>query len=54
MSLPLQGPRSGLFVRLLAGLLLAAGCGPKPRSASGPETTPPGNSAGQAQPARAR
>ena len=54
MSLPLQGPRSGLFVGLLAILLSAAGCASQPRSASGPETTPPGNSTGQIQPARAR
>ena len=54
MSIPLRGLRSGLVVGLLASLLLAAGCAPQPRSTSGTETTPPGNSTGPSQPARAR
>jgi len=54
MSLSLRGLWSGLFAGVLAGLLLVAGCAPKPRSSSGTETTPPGNSAGQSQPTRAR
>ncbi len=54
MPLPPRVLRSGLLAAALAGLLLAAGCAPKPGSRSGTETTPPGNSAGQAQPNRAR
>ena len=54
MSLPPCSLRSGLFAGLLASLLLAAGCAPQPRSTSGTETTPAGNSTGQTQPARAR